>query len=252
MDAALVDEADAPAKARAIGREQETPSRKGRSTRRRIARSAAAAALVALGVFLLFWRGNDRPAALSPPAAPPLSTVLQPRDDLAPLIYVKSLDGGRAKADYRAEVRDSDGERRDTLTLGDPSSKGAFLIASARLSGGASAQTMFFVEMARLSAEVGLSVAHASTAAADASLGDGLIASDVTLQGSEGDRSCVGFRFNADAKIDLAGLACGETSRSSDHDALECLISRLRATPDGAALGLSNVLKDGARNPSSC
>jgi hypothetical protein len=250
MDAALVEEADAPAKARALGFENEQAPNQV-VWRGRVARTAAAAILLALGLALVLWRGNDKPTAPAPPSVSPLSTMFQPRDDLAPLLYVKSLDGGRAKADYRVEIRDGDGARRDTLTLGDPSSKGAFLVASARLSGGVSAQAMFFVDMARLSAAVGLSVAHASTATADTRLGDRLILSEVTLQGGEGERSCLGFRFNADAKADLAGLACGEIARPSDRAALECLISRLRATSDGEALGLA-TLANGGRDPSSC
>jgi hypothetical protein len=251
MDAALV-EADAPAKARARGLAEGLASRKRRSSRGRIARTATAAVLLGLGVALMIWRGKDKPAAAPQPAVSALSAVFYARDDLAPLLYVKSLDGGQATADYRAEIRDSDAARRDTLTLGDPASKGAFLIASARLSGSAPVQPMFFVEMARLSAGIGLAVAHASPATAETRLGDGLIVSDVTLQGGDGDRACVGFRFNADAKADLAGLACGETARPSDRSALECLISRLRATPDGAALGLATILKESARDPSSC
>jgi hypothetical protein len=251
MDVALVDEADAPANARALGHEGRSSHRGGRSTRGRAAWTAAAV-LVALGVSVVFWRGHDKAPALAQPIPPALSSSFQPHDDLAPLLYVKSLDGGRATADYRAEIRDSDGARRDTLTLGDPSSNGAFLVASARLNGGASVRAMFFVEMARLSAEIGLSVVHASTAAADTSLGDAWVVSDLTLQGGQGDRSCLGFRFNSEAKTDLAGLACGETARSTDRGALECLISRLRTTPNGAALGLSNVLNDVARDPSSC
>jgi hypothetical protein len=249
MDAALVDEAGASARAGALVHEKGRPRRKGRSS---LARTSTAAALFALGAAFIFWRGADKPTAPAPPAAPALSTVFQAHDDLPPLIYVRSLDGGRAVAGYRAEIRDSDGARRDTLTLGEPSSNGAFLVASARLSGGASAPAMFFVEMARLSAGIGLSIAHASAGVADTSLGGDLVVSDVTLEGGGGDRSCLGFRFNSDGKADLAGLACGETARPSARGALECLISRLRTTPDGAAVGLAPLIEDSRRNPSSC
>jgi hypothetical protein len=250
MDAALVIEAGAPEKARARGLGKQI---RRRPRRRRFAWALIAAATSVVCAIALFVRGQEPPrdAAGAPP--PNLSAIYQARDDLPPLLYVKSLDGGRAAARYVAQIRDSDGARRDTLTLGDPASAGPFLVAAARLSAAATGETMFFVDLARLAAESGLAVARASNGESDLALGPLIFALDVTLQGPRGYRDCLGFRFKSDGKASLFGLACGELDRPGERSALACLVTRLRATSDGAATGLSTMLgAEGAADSSSC
>jgi hypothetical protein len=189
--------------------------------------------LAASGAIALFHPSRDD--AVPPPESAASSLDFQVRGDLAPLLYVKSLDGGRAPTTYVAETRGDD--RRDALTLGDPFSDGPFLRASARLSKVAAPAPIFFVDLVRQAAEAGQAVVHASPPERDAALEGPTQISDLTLEAGDRQRACLGFRFKAEGGVDLSGLACGAVSQPVERVSLECLISRLQPTPAGAILG---------------
>ena len=187
--------------------------------------------------------------------APAVATAAAPADDyresdLPPLLFVKTLDGGRATAAYETQVRDSDGARKDVLTLGDPSSDRPFLLASLRIGGASQRPSLFFVELAREAAEVGQAVARASAPEIDAAGGGATLYSEVTLEAGGRERACLGFRLAGTGAIDFSGVACGEVDMPLERDSLECLISHLAATPAGSTAGLDPVLMRVGEKPS--
>jgi hypothetical protein len=208
--------------------------------------SVATVGAVALSLFP--HRDPGRPLAAPAKA----SVEFHPQDDLPALLFVKALDGGKAAAAYEAQTRDSDGARRDALTLGDPSSEGPFLRASARIGAASRHSSLFFVELAREAAEVGQAVAHASSPQADAEAGGAVLLSDVTLEADGRQRACLGFHFSAAGAADLSGIACGAAGEPLERAALSCLIGRLEATPAGTAAGFGSILNAISRGQSSC
>ena len=224
------------------------PRRRGAAPRR-VLLAAFAASLLAMGGAMEFFpaarRGAEAPATIS--AAP--AREFQPRNDLPPLLYVKALDGGQAAAAYEAETRASDGARKDALTLGDPFSDGPFLRASLRIGGAATPPPLFFVEIARQAAEIGLAVGRASDPPAN---GAPILYSDVALDAAGAERACLGFRFNSRSPVDFSGLACGGAGQPLDRASLECLISRIAPTAAGAAAGLDRLNGLAAGGKSGC
>lgn len=205
------------------------------------------AALVAAAIaFSPVMRQSTGPA--TPVAIAPIKDF-QARADLGALFYVRALENGQATAAYEATARDSDGARKDALTLGDPFSDGPFLRATARIGGISPQQSMFFVDMARQAAEIGEAVAHAMNP--QATPGGGMLSSEITLEASGRQRACLGFRF-ASVSADLSGLACGGEGQSLDRAGLECLISRIEPTAAGAAAGLNKLFKEPAGLKPSC
>jgi hypothetical protein len=207
--------------------------------------------VAALGAIVLSLSPHRDPRPMT--AAPAKgSAEFHPQDDLPALLFVKALDGGKAAAAYEAQARDSDGARRDALTLGDPSSEGPFLRASARIGAISTRSSLFFVELAREAAEVGQAVAHASTPQAEADGGGAVLLSDVTLEADGHQRACLGFHFNAVGAAVLSGVACGAVGAPLERAALTCLIGRLEASPAGAAAGFGKILSAASREQSSC
>ena len=226
--------------------------RRVRSERRKslrlpwVAFGLAAVAAGAIAFSPVMQRRAEAPVSKAPtPVA-----EFQTRTDLPPLFYVKSLDGGQASAIYESETRGADGARRDTLTLGDPSSEKPFLRASARL-GAAERPPLFFVELARQAAMIGQAVAHASSPESG-SAGARWLSSEVTLEAGGRQRTCVGFRFAGVGATDLSGIVCGGAGQKVERAALQCLISRLEPTAAGAAAGLDKVLRNAAAEGGSC
>jgi hypothetical protein len=246
VNAGLVEPVALPSEARLDGvewtRNNDRPQRNGSGARLWLAMGLA---LATTGAFLM--SPYPRHDAQSPaPVVPALSSEFH-QSDLPPLVFARALDGGAAAAAYEAQSRESDGARRDALTLGDPMTDGPFLRASARV-GGMTRTPLFFVELAREAAEVGQAVAHASSPQADGAL----LLSDVTLDTDGRQRACLGFRFNGVGAADLSGLACGATGAALERSALMCLIGRLEATPAGAQTGIGKILNAAAAERSPC
>jgi hypothetical protein len=202
-------------------------------------------ALAATGAFVMSPYAR-RDATSPAPVAVVSSSEFHP-SELPALVFAKALDGGAATAAYEVQTRDSDGARRDALTLGDPLMDGPFLRASARV-GGMTRAPLFFVELAREAAEVGQAVAHASSPEADGAL----LLSDVTLDADGRERACLGFRFNGASAADISGLACGATGAPLERSALMCLIGRIEATPAGAQTDLGKILNAATAERSPC
>jgi hypothetical protein len=228
---------------------QDRPERSGAAARRfwLVLALAVAAMIGAAALSRLLHQDSEAPAVATG-AAPPADDYRE--SDLPPLLFVKSLDGGRATAAYQAQVRDSDGARKDALTLGDPSSDRPFLLASLRIGRASQRPSLFFVELARQAAEVGQAVARASAPDIDAAAGGAALYSEVTLEAGGRERACLGFRFAGTGAVDLSGIACGGVDQPLERDSLECLISRLAATPAGSTAGLDPVLTRVGEKPS--
>jgi hypothetical protein len=197
-------------------------------------------------------KSRHQPITAQEVARPASSTAFRTRDDLPPLLFVRALDGGRAVATYETRVRDSDGERRDALVLGDPTADGPFVLVSARLAGASPRPSIFFVELVRQAAELGQAVVSASDPAADAESDGAMLVSDVQLDGSGRRRACLGFRLNVAGPVALSGIACGAPGEPIDRGSLTCLASRLQATPAGVAAGLDKVLRQVAGERPAC
>jgi hypothetical protein len=246
MNAGWVEPVALPSEARLDGvewtRDDRRRRRKGATARVWL---AVGLALAATGAFVMspYAHRDDQPRA---PVVSAPSPEFRQRD-LPPLLFAKALDGGAASATYEAQARESDGARRDALTLGDPATDGPFLRASARV-GGMTRPPLFFVELAREAAEVGQAVAHASSPEADGPL----LLSEVTLDADGRERACLGFRFNGAGTADLSGLACGANGAPLDRAALMCLIGRIEATPAGAQTGLGKILSAAGGERSPC
>ncbi|HYC25049.1 MAG TPA: hypothetical protein VEC58_03335, partial [Roseiarcus sp.] len=176
----------------------------------------------------------------SPMAIPAGSATFRTRTDLSPLLSVQSIASGHEATIYQARRRDSDGERRDTLALGDPGANQAFFRVTARVMGPAAQPTDLFVELARQAAEIGLAVDRASAPQRDATDGGPLLVSELALEGAA-RRSCLGFRLGGPG-VDLSGMACEAVGKTIERQRLDCLLNRLQATPAGAAKGLDKVL----------
>jgi hypothetical protein len=245
MNAEWVERAALAAEARFDSIEQERraePRARSHGLARQIwfAMSLGATAVGAAALLFPDARRSPEP----PEQKPAVLSEFHQRADLPALLFVKALDGGKATASYEIATRDSDGARRDALTLGDPTSAGPFLRASARIGGGAVHSDLFFVELARVAAEIGEAVSRASSPQSDPAVGGSLLLSDLTLEAEGRQRACLGFRFNAAGAADLSGVACGAVGAPLERAALTCLIGRLEATPSGAAAGLGKVLGD--------
>ena len=95
------------------------------------------------------------PAAVPPPVgADAAVSPFASRQDLPPLISLASFEKGHGSPKYETRIRQSDGERRDVLTFGDPTSAEAFFRVTARTGGQPRRQTLFFVDLAAQSAEI--------------------------------------------------------------------------------------------------
>jgi len=190
------------------------------------------------------------------PTAPPANGIATAaagfrRADLPSLLSVQSIESGREAISYLARRRDSDGERRDTLALGDPSSSQVFFRVTAHVMSAASRPTDLFVEMAREAAEIGLAVDRASSPRRFLSGRGPLLISELVLEGAT-QRACLGFRFDATGGVDLSGMACGAAGKPIERQTLECFIERLRATPAGAAKGLERLLGSAPAGRQDC
>jgi hypothetical protein len=241
MSAGWTERAEAPGVATLSGVEREA-WREGQAPRRGQGRLWLATGLGLASIAFLAYAPKPR-APVAPPAnetAAP-SASFRRQADLPSLLSLQSIDAGREAISYQARRRDSDGERRDTLALGDPSASQAFFRVTARVMGAASQPTDLFVEMARQAAEVGLAVDRASTPQRFLSERGPLLISELVLEGAT-QRACLGFRFDAASSVDLSGMACGAAGKPIERRMLECLIERLRATPAGAAKGLERLL----------
>jgi hypothetical protein len=222
-----------------------------RQNRPRAARRAwlvlGLAAIAAIAVLLSpsMRRRVDAPVAPNPMA--PLAEF-QSRSDLPALFNVKAIGGGEAASAYDAEIRASDGARKDSLTLGDPFAEGPFLRATARVGGRSGRSALFFVEVARQAAELGEAVARAS----NPEIGEGALYSDVTLEAGGRQRACLAFRVSGPSPNDFAGLACGGAGQAFERASLACLISRIQPTGAGATAGLDQLLKALADRRSAC
>ena len=197
------------------------------------------AAASATGLFAQF--------ALRTPVAPPVEAdvALSPfvaRQDLPSLFSLGPFEKARGSAKYETRIREADGERRDVLTLGDPTSDEGFFRVAARTGGLSGHQTMFFVDLAAQSAEIGEAVARAANPEIDRTARGAVAISEMTLANSVGERACLGFRFNPDGAAAISGLACASRGKAVDRASFDCLIDRLSVTPAGLAAGLGEVI----------
>ena len=166
---------------------------------------------------------------------------------------MSALEGGQAAAAYDAATRESDGARKDTLTLGDPLSDGPFLRATIRMGAASTGRpALFFVEIARQAAELGQAVARAANPQSDPATGATALYSEVALDAGGRQRACLGFRFNGGRAVDLTGLACGGVGQPLERGSLECLISRIEPTSAGVAAGVDKLVKNPAPRKSDC
>jgi hypothetical protein len=200
-----------------------------------------AAGLGAVSIALLLKSSEPHaPAAPSAPESVAASAIFRARTDLPPLLSVQSANGGREALTYVARRRDSDGERRDTLTIGDPGSNQAFSRLMAHVMSPASQPSDLFVELARQAAEIGLAVDRASSPQRYAADRGVMLVSELALEGIA-RRSCIGFRLDGPG-VYLSGMACEAVGKAIERQALDCLLDRLQATPAGVAKGLDALL----------
>jgi hypothetical protein len=169
-----------------------------------------------------------------------------PNEQLAPMIAFTPLDAIRAPLHYEARTRESPQERWDTLTYGDIATDETFFRVTLRSAKSGVSRPTLFVDIAKQSAEIGAAVMHATNPQIFATERGPIEWAEMSLSGLNGDRSCLGFRFNRPQDFDLSGLACGAHGATLDRTGLERLIQRLSVTGSGMAAGLGDVLKSGA------
>jgi hypothetical protein len=227
---------------------QHSKPRRVRGLRRWLAAGLAVAAIA--GLFAAReLRMSSKPHTGDTPAQ---ASAFHRRDDLAPLMTLRMRDGVREATGYQTLIRESDGERRDSLTLGDPQSDGAFFRATVRVMGPTSAAADLFVSLAREAATMGLAIDRASSPEPYVSERGGLLVSDLVVEGAR-RRACIGFRVTGDAGLpDISGIACGAAGKLIERQALDCFLDRVRATPAGIATGIDKLLGSDPPERAAC
>ncbi|HLW91489.1 MAG TPA: hypothetical protein VKS78_09340 [Roseiarcus sp.] len=218
--------------------------------RGRVWRGSLAGGLALAAIIGLFHAQDLRRAAESETGeAPLLASAFHRKDDLPPLMTLRKLDG--RDANYEARLRESDGERQDTITVGAPQSDQAFFRATAHVMGSEAQSADLFVELAREAAAMGLAINRASAAQPYASARGQLLISDLIVEGAA-RRDCIGFRLASDGRVDISGMACGAAGKPIERQTLDCFLERLRATPAGVAKGLDKALGSEPAERSAC
>jgi len=219
-----------------VGWRDEAPAR----PRRRGLGVPALFALAALAGGLILW---SRESPTLAPVAPSVSRAGFVTDARLPaMMTFRQTDGSRARLRYEARQRPPDGERWDTLTVGEAGGDDALLQVALHTANTALARPSLFVELARQAADLDAAVVHATTPQSSATERGVLEWATITLSGPTGERACAGFRLGGAATIALSGLACGAHGAALDATALARWIDRLSATPAGLRAGLGRIL----------
>jgi hypothetical protein len=197
-----------------------------------------------LGGAILARMGGQRPAAAPAPRASSQAGFVG-NERLAPLAAFSPPPAVRSQMRYQARMREGAEERWDTLTFGDPASDDMLFRVTIRSARPAQARPSLFVDIAKQSAEIGAAVVHATNPQFGATERGSIEWADVTLAGPQGERACLGFRFDRARAINLSGLACAAHGAPLDLAALGHLVGRLSATSSGMEAGLGEVLRSG-------
>jgi hypothetical protein len=198
-----------------------------------------------LGGVIAWRQGGQAPIAAT--RAGPYSHVgFVLNEQLSPMLAFSPLDAIRAPLHYEARMRESPQDRWDTLTYGDIASGETLFRVTLRSAKPGVARPTLFVDIAKQSAEIGSAVVHATNPQIYATARGPIEWADMSLSSLNGDRSCLGFRFNRPQHFDLSGLACGAHGTVLDRAGLERLIERLSVTGSGMEAGLGQALRSGA------
>jgi hypothetical protein len=198
-----------------------------------------------LGGVIAWRQGGQAPVAAT--RAGPYSHVgFVLNEQLSPMLAFSPLDVIRVPLRYEARMRESPKERWDTLTYGDIAGDETLFRVTLRSARPGVARPTLFVDIAKQSAEIGSAVVHATNPQIYATARGPIEWAEMSLSSANGERSCLGFRFNRPQDFDLSGIACGAHGAALDRAALERLIDRLSVTGPGMEAGLGDALKSGA------
>jgi hypothetical protein len=197
-----------------------------------------------LGGAILARGGGTPPGPATPHSLSQAGFVVDER--LAPMASFSPPGAVRTSAHYQARIRESSGERWDTLTFGDASIDELLFRVTLRSDNPALARSSLFVALAKQSAEIGAAVVHATSPQLLATERGPVEWAEITLSGPNGERACLGFRLDGARSVDLSGLACASRGAPLDRAGLIRLIDRLSPTNSGMEAGLGEVLKGGA------
>jgi hypothetical protein len=192
-------------------------------------------ASISIAVFLLAFvaisAATKPPQAAvkeAPPGPPPPAWI-----DIAQPIQLFNLDApdiANSTLTYEARRHRTGDGRQDVLTFGKLSGEAPFVrLVLYRVGREKPGEAPFFVDLARVAASAGLSVARSLTPEDLATRFGDLEAADVDLAaGSGAPTPCLGFRgVLLDGGFRMSGFACGAPEKPLSRPALACLIDRL-------------------------
>jgi hypothetical protein len=190
--------------------------------------AATIAALVLLGTVVMAGTAKKHAMPADPPPPPPPTWV----EVEQPIEFFNLNAPGfvSSAATYEARRHRTGGGRQDILTFGKFDGKEPFIrLVLYRVGNEEVPQSPLFVELVRMAAAAGLSVARSLTPEDLATRFGDFETADVDLAAGERPATpCLGFRTAAlEGRFRISGFACGVPAKPLSRPALACLLDRL-------------------------